>query len=498
MSAASLPMYAESAKRRRIVIVGAGPGGICMGIKLLAAGYHDFVILEKAAELGGTWWFNRYPGAACDVPSHLYSFSFEIKRDWSCPYATAPEILDYMRACADKYRVTPHVRFNTTVTAATWDQDAALWRIVSADGVNHVAEILIAAQGMFNEPSWPDIAGLNDFSGTAFHTARWDHGHDLMGKRVGIIGSAASAVQCIPEIAKLAQHLTVFQRTPNWVLPKNDEPYRADKLDYFKHAPDAVEQNRARLFKEFDGFELLNDPERYASSVAAGLANIALVDDARTRDLLTPRYSFGCKRVLLSSKYYPSFNRDNVTLNVCDIDTITTRGLRTSDGAEHELDTLIFATGFKVSRYLSALQVTGRAGLTLEHAWRDGAQAYLGVTTAGFPNLFQLYGPNTNKGSILFMIECQAGYIQRQLVRLDEQQLDWLDVRAQVMADYNDGIQRDANAVRVWAEPCNNYFRDPASGRVVTQYPRDMTQYRKDTSRADAEAYTVGKKRRTP
>jgi cyclohexanone monooxygenase len=490
------PHHANSQSRSHIAIIGAGPGGICMGIKLLAAGYRDFVILEQASELGGTWWHNRYPGAACDVPSHLYSFSFEIKRDWSCPYATAPEILDYMRACADKYQITPHIRFDTPVSSASWDEDTALWRIACANGAHYEAQILIAAQGMFNEASWPDLPGLTDFAGTAFHTARWDHGHNLTGKHVGIIGSAASAVQCIPEIAKLAAHLTVFQRTPNWVLPKNDDPYRPDKLEYFKHAPDAVEQNRARLFKEFDGFALLNDAERYASSVAACLANIALVENRETRDLLTPRYSFGCKRVLLSGKYYQSFNRDNVTLNVEDIDAITTRGLRTRDGVEHQLDTLIYATGFKVSRYLSALQVTGRDGLTLEHAWRDGAQAYLGVTTAGFPNLFQLYGPNTNKGSILFMIECQAGYIVRQLTRLATEQWDWLDVRAEAMADYNEGIQRDANGVSVWAEPCNNYFRDPASGRVVTQYPRDMTQYRKDTSRADSEAYVVGKKRR--
>lgn len=484
----------EPQGRRRIVIIGAGPGGICMGIKLLAAGYRDFVVLEKASGLGGTWWHNRYPGAACDVPSHLYSFSFETKRDWSCPYATAPEILAYMRACADKYGVTAHIRFNTAVECATWDEQAALWRIATSTGLNYEAQILVAAQGMFNEPSWPNIPGLTEFAGTTFHTARWDHEHDLNGQRVGVIGSAASAVQCIPEIAKRARHLTVFQRTPNWVLPKNEEPYRRDKIEYFKNAPDAVEQNRARLFKEFDGFALLNDADRYASSVAAGLANIALVDDRQTRELLTPRYSFGCKRVLLSSKFYQSFNHDNVTLNVDSITSITARGVLTSEGVEHPLDTLIFATGFKVSRYLSALQVTGRDGLTLEHAWRDGAQAYLGVTTAGFPNLFQLYGPNTNKGSILFMIECQAAYIVRQLARLDEQQLDWLDVRAQAMADYNEGIQRDANAVRVWAEPCNNYFRDGASGRIVTQYPRDMTQYRKDTSRADFEAYEVGKR----
>lgn len=463
-----------------------------MAVKLLAAGYRDFVILEKAAELGGTWWYNRYPGAACDVPSHLYSFSFEIKRDWSCPYASAGEILDYLRACAAKYGVTSFIRYNTTVSAARWDEQTALWHIDCAGGEQIDAPILIAAQGMFNELSWPALPGLETFVGTMFHTARWQHEHDLSAARVGIIGSAASAVQCIPEIAQRARHLHVFQRTPNWVLPKNDDPYRHDKLEYFKHAPDAVEQNRARLFNEFDGFAMLNNAERYQQAVNAALANIALVEDADTRRRLTPEYSFGCKRVLLSSKYYASFNRPNVTLITDDIVAVTACGVVTSDGAEHGLDTLVLATGFKVSRYMSAMEVTGRDGLTLAQAWRDGAQAYLGITTAGFPNLFQLYGPNTNKGSILFMIECQAGYIVRQLARLDEQQLAWLDVRAPAMADYNEAIQRDANAVGVWAEPCNNYFRDATSGRVVTQYPRDMTQYRKDTSRTNIEAYVVG------
>lgn len=476
-----------------MLIIGAGAGGICMAIKLRAAGYRDFLVLEKAPALGGTWWYNRYPGAACDVPSHLYSFSFEIKRDWSNPYASAPEILDYLKGCADRYGLAPHLRLNTEVTAARWDGSAALWRIDCADGECFEAEILVAAQGMFNAPSVPDIAGRDAFRGVSFHTARWDHGHDLTGRRVGIIGSAASAVQCIPEVAEKAAQLTVFQRTPNWVLPKNDAPYRADKRAFFLHAPDAVEQNRARLFREFDGFPLLNDATRYREAVEAGLANIALVEDPRTRQALTPKYSFGCKRVLLSSKYYQAFNRDNVELVTAGIAALTADGVGTDDGRAHRFDTLIFATGFKVDRYLSTLNVIGRDGLSLTTAWQDGAQAYLGICTAGFPNLFQIYGPNTNKGSILFMIECQVAYILRQLARLDEEQLDWVEVRGEAMADYNAGIQRDANAIDVWAEPCNNYFRDPRTGRVVTQYPRDMSQYRKDTARDDREAYNVGR-----
>ncbi len=475
----------------RIVIIGAGPGGICLGIKLLAAGYDNFILLEKAPGVGGTWWYNRYPGAACDVPSHLYSFSFEIKRDWSCPYAAAPEILDYMTSCAHKYEVMPHIRLNTTVTAATWDEGSARWQVVTDTGELEEADVLIAAQGMFNEPTWPTIPGLAHFAGARFHTARWNHAHDLVGERVGVIGSAASAVQCVPEIARLSDQVVMFQRTPNWVLPKNDRPYTREKLAYFMTAPDAVEHNRSRFWREFDGFGLLNDPLRYQETVAAGLANIALVQNPEVRRKLTPNYAFGCKRVLLSSQYYQTFNRPNVTVVTDSIARVTPSGVVTADGVEHALDTLVLATGFDVTRYLSSVQVIGRDGRALASAWSDGAQAYLGISTAGFPNLFQIYGPNTNKGSILFMIECQTAYITRQISRLAEEQLAWMEVRPEVMNAYNADIQADANSIAVWSEPCNNYFRHPTSGRVVTQYPRAMGQYRKDTQAPDAAAYTV-------
>ena len=475
----------------RIVIIGAGPGGTCMGIKLLEAGYHNFIILEKAAEIGGTWWYNRYPGAACDVPSHLYCFSFEIKRDWSCPYATAPEILDYLRTCALKYGINNKVRLNTTVTAACWNEGTSRWRVETASGEHFDGEVLVAAQGMFNEPKWPALPGLQCFRGTVFHTARWNHAHDLSRDRVGVVGSAASAVQSVPEIARQAAHITLFQRTPNWVLPKNDQPYSQEKLAYFRSAPDAVEQRRFRLWKEFDGFVLLSDAERYQQSVGEGMANIQLVDDPEVRRGLTPQYSFGCKRVLLSSNYYQAFNRTNVRLVTAGVARVTPFGVVTTDGAEHTLESLIFATGFEVTRYLSSINVIGRNGRSLTEEWNDGAQAYLGISTAGFPNLFQLYGPNTNKGSILFMIECQVVYILRQISRLHEEQLATLEVRAEVMASYNAAIQADANAITVWAENCNNYFRHPASGRVVTQYPRSMSQYRSDTLKPDPEAYEV-------
>ena len=476
---------------RPIIIVGAGPGGICMGIKLLQAGHTNFLILEQAPGVGGTWWHNRYPGAACDVPSHLYSFSFEIKRDWSCPYATAPEILAYMEMCVEKYGLAPYIRLGTTVIGAEWEEAMSTWKVQTHNGGQHRADVLVAAQGMFNEPSWPSIPGLHDFQGTLFHTARWNHDHDLSGERVGIIGSAASAVQCVPEVARLAGHLTMFQRTPNWILPKREDPYRPDRLAYYVNAPDAVEQRRAKLFREFEGFAMVNDPVKRREIEQIGRENIAVVKDPETRRKLTPSYPFGCKRVLRSSSYYPTFNRPNVEVVTDSIQRISAKGVMTQGGTKREFDTLVMATGFDVTRYLSSVNVVGRRGHALADDWNEGARAYLGISTAGFPNLFQLYGPNTNKGSILFMIECQVAYIMRQLGRMASEDLAWMDVRPEVMDAYNEEIQRDANAITVWSENCNNYFHHPVSGRIVTQYPRDMADYREDTLRPDPDAYEV-------
>jgi cation diffusion facilitator CzcD-associated flavoprotein CzcO len=461
-----------------------------MAIKLLEAGFENFTILEKASQVGGTWWHNQYPGAACDVPSHLYSFSFETKRDWASPYARAPEIQAYMQGCAEKYGLMPFVRFDTSVVSARWCDSDGQWTLETSAHETLHAHVLIAAQGMFNELSWPGIPGLGDFHGTVFHSARWRHDHDLRDQRVGVIGSAASAVQFVPEIAPLARQLTLFQRTPNWVLPKNDEPYRPERLAYYVNAPDAVEQRRAKLWNDFEGFALLTDPERKRKSEELGLENIAQVDDLELRKKLTPDYEFGCKRVLLSSKYYPTFNRANVSVETHPIEQIVPSGVLTADDVLHEFDTLVVATGFDVTRYLSALEIVGRDGRELQQEWSHGARAYLGITTAGFPNLFQIYGPNTNKGSILFMIECQSAYIVRQIVRLHEEDLAWLDVRADVMETYDEGIQHDASKITVWAENCNNYYRN-ASGRVVTQYPRNMGQYRTDTLTPDTDAYSV-------
>ena len=479
-------------ERHRVVIVGAGGGALCMGIKLKEAGIDDFVMLEKASGLGGAWYHNTYPGAECDVQSHLYSFSFEPKLDWSRPFAGQAEILEYFNHCADKYGLRPHIQLNTTVDAATWQEDRGLWKVVTRDGRVIEADAVVSAQGMFNELVWPKIPGIGDFKGTYFHSARWNWQHDLTGKRVGVIGIAASAIQFVPELAKTAGSLQLFQRTANWVVPKGNEPYTAEQLDYFRQHPEAVQKSRQDIYNVWNTLATFDDKEVLADIERQGLERLSVVKDPVTREKLKPHHPFGCKRPLFSDVYYPAFNRDNVHLITDTIERITDKGIKTVDGKVHEVDTLVYSTGFQTTRYLSAIDVRGRGGRDINDAWSDGAQAYVGVSTAGFPNLFMIYGPNTNQGCILFMIEQQVGYIVRQLQRMSAEKLRWIDVKPEAMKAYNDQIQVDIRNVDVWQAECGNdfYYKSP-TGRFVTQWPHSMDAFVKRTSGVDADAYEV-------
>jgi len=381
------------ARNLRIAIIGAGPGGLCMAIKLKEAGYDDLDILEQLPGVGGTWRHNLYPGCACDIPSHLYSFSFEIKRDWPRPYAHQPAILAYFESLAEKYELLPHCRFNDGVAHATWNADGSFWKLEMASGDEVLADIVVSGIGMFNELSWPDIEGHEEFAGHSFHSARWDWDYDLAGKSIAVIGSAASAVQFVPEIVKEAAQVHLFQRSANWVLPKLDTPFTEEEIEFFRNDPDAAINVRNEIYKAVDQGMTFADPAALAESEAAGLAAIDVVEDPETREKLRPQHPFGCKRPLLSNNYYESFNRPNLELVTDEIDRITKDGVLTKDGQERRVDTLLFATGFAATKYLSAIDVTGRGGLKIDDAWSDGAQAYLGMTTSGFPNLFMLYGP---------------------------------------------------------------------------------------------------------
>lgn len=478
----------------RIAILGAGPGGLCMGIRLAGAGFARFEILEKAGGVGGTWYHNRYPGCACDIPSHLYSFSFEIKRDWSRPYAPQPEILAYLEHCAEKYGLLRHCRFGDAVQRARWDEAAACWTLELASGRAVVADVVVSAIGMFNEIVIPDIPGLDSFAGAYFHSSRWNRDHDLAGEAVGVIGSAASAVQLVPEIVKRAERVYLFQRSANWVAPKLDDPYTEKQLARLRSDPAAALAIRQKIFDSFGGpgiFEgLRSDME------AACRANMAVVADPALRARLLPDHPWGCKRPLLSNDYYPAFNRPNLELVTDPIERITPKGVVTRDGRERRLDALILATGFAATKFLSAIDVIGRRGLAIAEAWSDGAQAYKGVTTAGFPNLFMLYGPNTNADSILTMIEYQADHVLRQIQRIAREGLAWIDVKPAAMAEYNARIQREISAIAPWRAGCNDYYRAP-SGRVVTQWPRSMPALEQALSVLDEAAYEVAALART-
>ena len=478
-------------RKLHIAIIGAGPGGLCMAVRLQQSGFDDFVVIEKADGLGGTWFHNRYPGCECDIPSHLYSFSFEAKDDWSKPYGPQNEILDYLEQIAEKHALRPHCRFGDGVKSARWNEDDARWNLELESGESLEADVVVSAIGMFNELAWPDIEGANSFAGTSFHSARWNFDHDLAGERVAVIGSAASAVQLVPEIVKQAAQVHLFQRTANWVLPKQDTPFTEEVLAHFRANPEVVTAVRDEIFEQVDGGLTFSDPVAVADLESQCLTAMQVVEDAELREKLRPDHPFGCKRPLLSNDYYPAFNRENLELVTDAIERISPDAVQTVDGQLRPVDTLIFATGFAATRYLSALDVTGRDGLRIGDAWKDeGAAAYLGITTAGFPNLFMLYGPNTNNGSLLTMIEYQVDYALQLIQRIADQNLAWLDVRPEVMSRYNQEVDQAMAGVKAWNAGCNGYYRSP-SGRIVTQWPSSMTDYRERTGKPDDGAFEV-------
>ena len=477
---------------RRIGIIGAGPGGLCAGIKLKAAGYEDFVIVEKSAGVGGTWYNTRYPGLTCDVKSYIYDFTFETNPRWSGHYAGQPEILDYMDRVATKYGLRPHLKLNTKVTAAHWSDDTATWRLTTDAGEAIVVDVLVAAQGMFNELNWPDISGLQDFAGTLFHASRWREDHDLTGRRVAVIGTAAAAVQFIPEIAPKVEQLYVYQRSPNWVLPKEDPVVTDDDRERLASNRAAHEAMRREFHDALEGVITFSNPSLLEAATKAARANMGAVEDETLRETMLPHVPWGCLRPLMSNVYYPTFNLPHVELIAAPIDRITAEGVVSRDGKPRPVDTLICATGYKVRKYLTAIDVTGRGGLPLDEAWAGGAEAYLGLMTSGFPNLFMMYGPNTNNGSLLYMLERQADFIVAQLKLMDRERADRIDIRRDVQAAYNTALQADLDKVGVWQASCSNYYRTE-TGRIVTQWPHTMAEYRRRCEAVDDSRFELGR-----
>ena len=478
----------------RVIIIGAGFGGLCLAIKLKQAGIDDFVLLEKAADVGGTWWANTYPGCACDVQSLLYSFSFEPNPDWSHMFGRQPEILDYLRNCADKYRLAPHIRLSSEVTRAAYQDADQNWQVETADGMHYQARILVAATGPLSRPALPDIPGLDSFEGKTFHSARWAHDYSLEGKRVAVIGTGASAIQFVPAIAPQVAQLHLCQRTPPWVLPRPDRKVSRPERWLFRRWP--LIQRIARMIMywrlESRGIVFTVWPQLGALIGAFGRWNIRRqVRDPDIQAKLTPDYPPGCKRLLLSDDYYPALNRDNVHLVTDSVRAVTATGVLTSAGNELAVDAIILGTGFQATAPFPTGMMTGSRGVDITERWRGGIEAYKGISVSGFPNFFMLAGPNTGLGhnSVIFMLEAQVGYIMQAVLAMKSGSIDSLEVRPDIEAEFNRQLQRRL-ARTVWASGCRSWYLD-ANGRNVTLWPGFTVEYWFRTRRFRLTDYQV-------
>lgn len=457
-----------------VLIVGSGFSGLAMALRLQQAGRGAFLILEKADDVGGTWRDNTYPGCACDVPSYLYSYAREPQADWSRMYAPQPEIQAYIRDIVERHGLRRRIRFGTALVEARWDETARLWRAATSTGDRITARVLVSGIGGLSRPSLPNIPGRDTFRGVSMHSATWDHAVDLGGKRVAVIGSAASAVQLVPEVAREAAHLTMFQRTPSWVLPRRDRPFTEGERALLRRSPLARCLLRQGIYWAHElpaiGFVLWPGLMRVAEW--AGKRHMAAsIQDEALRRKLTPSYRIGCKRILTSNDYYPALARPNVEVVTERIAEIRPEGVATVDGRLHEADAIVFATGFRVTDPLHPLRITGRDGVALDDAWRDHAQAYRGVAVAGFPNLFLLVGPNTGLGhsSILFMIEAQVDYVMKCLERMQARGARVMVVRREAQHRWNARLQRRMRRT-VWMSGCRSWYLD-AHGRNTTLWP---------------------------
>jgi cation diffusion facilitator CzcD-associated flavoprotein CzcO len=468
---------------RHILIVGAGFGGISAAIELGRHGFEQITILEAAPDLGGTWFYNSYPGAACDVPSHGYSFSYEQRREWSRLCSPQREILDYLRDVADKHGIRRLIRFSQRVGSCVFDESRSRWQVRTESGEAYEADAVVLAIGQLNRPSVPPLPGLHRFAGHSFHSARWDHDYNLTGRRVAVVGSGASAVQFVPEIAPQVAQLTVFQRTANWMLPRRNHVYPPRLRALIRYAPGLQRLRRALLFGFLEGLTAsIRHPRTLGrlSAVRSARFMRAQVPDPELRRRVWPDYTFGCKRILFSSHYLPTLSRTNVELVTEPIAEVTEAGLRTGDGVTHAVDCIIWGTGFRASEFVAPMDVRGTGGLRLAEAWDGGAHAHLGLTVPGFPSLFLMYGPNTNTsgGSIIFYLEAQASYIRQALAHLRDGGFAALDVRPDVEAASDRETQARFQGT-AWLD-CNSWYQD-RQGRIVANWPGYMGGYLRRT-----------------
>jgi cation diffusion facilitator CzcD-associated flavoprotein CzcO len=463
----------------RVVIVGAGLGGIAAAIELRRHGVEDITLLERAPELGGTWWYNTYPGCVCDVPSYLYSYSFAQRRDWSRMCSPHNEILAYLQGVAREYGVDRLVVPETDVSAVGWDDDSRRWTVSSADGRSWDADAVIVATGQLHQPQRPNIGGLDAFAGHSFHSSRWDHDYDLDGKRVAVIGTGASAIQFIPEVAEHAAKLHVFQRTGNWFMARKNHEYPEWAKTLIERVPGLQALRRKYIYYYAESITLMIRHPRTWGRIGWLLSSAFMrsqLKDPEVRRKAWPDYTFGCKRILFSSAFLPALQEPNVELVTDRITRVTPNAVISADGVERELDCIIYATGFRTTEFMFPMEITGVGGRSLREAWSDGPHAHLGIAVPGFPSLFLMYGPNTNTsgGSIIFYEETQAAYIRQALEQVRSRGAAAIEVRASVEAASDRELQSRFEGT-AWLN-CSSWYRD-RSGRIVTNWPGYMREY---------------------
>ncbi len=480
--------------RTRVVIVGAGFSGIGLGIKLKQDGLDDFLILERSNGLGGVWRENHYPGAACDVPSHLYSYSFAPRSDWPDKFARQADILGYLRDCARFYGLESHIRFRAEISETRWDDASGNWRVQTRDGRVFETQALIAATGQLCRPSIPQLPGLDRFAGTAFHSAEWPQHLDLRDKQVAVIGTGASAIQIVPEIAPEVARLCLFQRSAAYVLPKTDKKYPAWQQALYKRFPALLKLSRLRIYIQHEAraFAIVTWRAAMRSRRSVFFRHLRrAIKDPDLRERLTPDYRMGCKRILLSDEFYPAVARPNVELVTDAIAEIRPDGIVTADGTERKVDCIVFATGFAATDFLVPIRIVGRRGQDLHQAWRDGAEAHLGIAVAGFPNFFMLYGPNTNlaHNSIVYMIESEIRYVMACIRRLTRGKARTIEVKADAQRRYNEAIRRRLDDMS-WAKGCTSWYLT-AAGRNVANWPGYSFEFRWRTRVPNWNDYAV-------
>jgi cation diffusion facilitator CzcD-associated flavoprotein CzcO len=475
-----------------VIVVGAGFGGLGMAIRLKKARNESFIVLERASELGGTWRDNTYPGCACDIPSMLYSFSFERHVGWSRIYPQQAEILDYLKRTAIKQGVYDRIRFNSGLSEARFDDATGTWALTLADGSILRSRVVVSAMGPLNKPKYPEIPGRESFAGPSFHSSQWDHSVRLDDKKVVVIGTGASAIQFVPQIAPKVEKLTLFQRTPPWIIPRRDRPIgRAQKLAR-KWLPSYAWLVRKGQYwiREMRGIGFVLNPKVLEGSetLLKRFINHSIRDPA-LRAKVTPEYRAGCKRILISDDYYPALRRPNVELVTDAIAEIRPHSVVTSDGRETAADVIIYGTGFKATEGVVPVRVYGSGGVELGDAWRDGMQAYLGTSVAGFPNLFLVIGPNTGLGhnSMIFMMEAQYRYILGAIGYLARSKSRSIDVKPDAMRSFNADLQRRMRGT-VWETGCSSWYQD-ARGKNVSLWPGFTFAFRLLTARFKPKHY---------